>query len=250
MKNIRQSLFPGEVYNSNNHGKIEILEWINSRNVKIKFLNTGYIKSANAEMIKIGNIKDKLSKTNKGKAILGDGKYKAKDNNLAYKTWKNMITRCYSGCNNYKDIIVCEKWLNFQNFVPWFNEFYIKDYCLDKDLLIENNKIYSPETCIYVPRWVNNLFPKRKEKEGLPTGVLCNRQGKYYSRVPDIKKKEIVNKVKNTIEEAHIDYLETKSWYVMDCLEREDVPKKLIKPLTNRAEGMFLEAQKIKMSFK
>ena len=37
---------------------------------------------------------------------------------------------------------------------------------MDKDIRIKGNKVYSPETCLFVPRWVNNLLkPNAKPKE-------------------------------------------------------------------------------------
>ena len=43
---------------------------------------------------------------------------------------------------------------------------------LDKDILIKNNKIYSPDTCIFVPQRINELFIKTNKLRGnLPIGV-------------------------------------------------------------------------------
>ena len=50
---------------------------------------------------------------------------------------------------------------------------------LDKDILIKNNKIYSPKTCVFVPRCINAIFTKRNADRGnLPIGVT-ERYGKY-----------------------------------------------------------------------
>ena len=38
---------------------------------------------------------------------------------------------------------------------------YKEGYSLDKDILVKGNKIYSPETCCFVPQDVNILFTKR-----------------------------------------------------------------------------------------
>lgn len=79
-----------------------------------------------------------------------------------YRVWKNMLERCYStkfqerqptyiGCS------VSEEWLVFSNFRAWMEKQDWHDKHLDKDLLIEGNKIYSLETCVFVTRMVNNF---------------------------------------------------------------------------------------------
>lgn len=50
----------------------------------------------------------------------------------------------------------------FSNFLKWFNGNYIKGYALDKDILIKGNKVYSPETCCFVPYEINTLVTNRK----------------------------------------------------------------------------------------
>ena len=43
---------------------------------------------------------------------------------------------------------------------------------LDKDILVKHNKIYSPDTCIFVPERINELFVKNNKKRGeYPIGV-------------------------------------------------------------------------------
>ena len=45
-----------------------------------------------------------------------------------------------------------------------------KNWCLDKDILIIGNKTYSPDTCVFVPEFINVLFSNKKIT-GLPFGV-------------------------------------------------------------------------------
>lgn len=79
-----------------------------------------------------------------------------------------MLDRCYNPKAwkkrpNYIDCKVCDRWLDFQNFAHDVNNmagWNAKDreglyYELDKDILIEGNKVYSPETCLLVPRIIN-----------------------------------------------------------------------------------------------
>ena len=95
---------------------------------------------------------------------------------MAYSRWGSMLERCYSKNKmlrhpSYKDVTVCEEWLNFQNFAEWYeNTFpkHIKDikFHLDKDLLQQGieDKIYSPNTCIWLPQKINNFIHNKNNK--------------------------------------------------------------------------------------
>ncbi len=94
-----------------------------------------------------------------------------------YYTWKNMFKRCYSTTYqltkpSYKGCIVCKDWWDSQTFIEWYSKNKIEGFQLDKDILIKGNKIYSPETCCFVPREINMLFAKSNSIRGeLPIGV-------------------------------------------------------------------------------
>ena len=70
----------------------------------------------------------------------------------------------YTDRPSYKNVTVCDEWVILSNFIPWFNDNYVKGYALDKDIFIPNNNIYSPDTCIFVPQDLNNLLTKKNEK--------------------------------------------------------------------------------------
>lgn len=127
-----------------------------------------------------------------GVGYIGQGKYetqKDKKKKRVYQTWMSMLQRCYDPYYinehlTYIDCYVCEEWHNFQNFAEW----YYKNYYevegdrveLEKDILIKNNKIYSPQTCIFVPRRINVLFIKSNKLRGeYPIGVCENSDKKY-----------------------------------------------------------------------
>lgn len=98
----------------------------------------------------------------------------------SYIRWKNMIQRCYDQKvqnkykPEYKDKTVCEEWQNYANFKIWFDEHYVPDdnqLDLDKDLLVQGNKVYSPETCVFLKHYQNMLFERwgdciTKSKDG------------------------------------------------------------------------------------
>lgn len=90
----------------------------------------------------------------------------------SYYKWKNMIQRCYDKNVHkkykpeYKDKSVCEEWLNYSNFRSWFDEHYVScknnQIDLDKDLLVQGNKIYSPETCVFLLHYQNTMFEGKR----------------------------------------------------------------------------------------
>ena len=111
----------------------------------------------------------------------------------SYRVWVEMLKRCYDTKYQlhkptYKDCSVCEEWLNYQKFAQWYEENYyeVNDnevMRLDKDILVKGNKIYSPQTCIFVPNNINVMFTSCKTVRGdLPIGVSYNKKGKKHYR--------------------------------------------------------------------
>ena len=104
-----------------------------------------------------------------------------------YIIWHDVLRRCYDPklhekYSTYKDCEVEDKWLNFQHMGEWIEENYYEipgeTMCLDKDILYKGNKIYSRETCIFVPERINKLFNKRGNDRGdCPIGVTPNSSG-------------------------------------------------------------------------
>ena len=78
-----------------------------------------------------------------------------------YSVWRNILKRCYTHykCHqsSYEGCSIVPEWLIYSTFKKWFDANYISDYQLDKDLLVKGNKVYSPETCCFVPQEINKL---------------------------------------------------------------------------------------------
>lgn len=74
---------------------------------------------------------------------------------------------------------------NFQNFAKWYyeNEYVCNEpLCVDKDILVHGNRLYSPETCLLAPQRINLLFIKESARRGdLPIGVQRHTDGAYVS---------------------------------------------------------------------
>lgn len=82
----------------------------------------------------------------------------------AYRKWNAIFQRCYSESLHKKQMTyvgcsVCDEWLYFSNFREWYeNQYKEEGWEIDKDLLFPGNKIYSPETCIMIPRKINSFM--------------------------------------------------------------------------------------------
>lgn len=94
-----------------------------------------------------------------------------------YRTWQEMLRRCYSAMYQekyptYKGCTVCDEWLTFSTFKKWMAEQEWEGMCLDKDLLKYSNKVYSPETCLFVTNAINALLKTSGAARGIyPQGV-------------------------------------------------------------------------------
>lgn len=106
----------------------------------------------------------------------------------AYGTWSDMLRRCYSKKlqernPSYIGCIVCEEWKHFSKFFAWYLENYVSGYSLDKDIILHGNTVYCPESCIFVPIWLNSFVTDSKRKRGnYPIGVSYHKRvGKFIS---------------------------------------------------------------------
>lgn len=98
--------------------------------------------------------------------------------------WRSMITRCESESYHQKEPTysyceICDEWLRLSDFKKWVEDpvnGYREGYHLDKDILRKRNKVYSPDTCCFVPKSINAIFTRRDACRGdLPIGVSINK---------------------------------------------------------------------------
>lgn len=108
----------------------------------------------------------------------------------SYDCWRGMFVRCYSNKHHkkaptYIGCSVCNEWHLFSNFKKWFDENYKEGMALDKDILIQGNKIYGPDTCCFVPQHINNLLTDHRSARGkYKMGVIYNeRLNKFLARI-------------------------------------------------------------------
>ena len=147
-----------------------------------------------------------------------------------YSTWKSMLERCYDSKyqTKYPTYIGCtvtEEWLTFSNFRNWMMLQDWEGKCLDKDTLAQGNKIYSPETCIFVTNAINLLFIKRDAGRGeYKLGVSFHKKkGKYISQCKIDGKNKFLGYYL-TEEEAYQVYVSFKTAHIRTiALEQTDL---------------------------
>ena len=84
-----------------------------------------------------------------------------------YDMWYRIIERCYSKklhdrCPTYTDCYVSDDFKDYSKWRKWYDNYQYKHdgWQLDKDLLVKGNKIYSSETCVFLPHIINSVLTK------------------------------------------------------------------------------------------
>lgn len=112
-----------------------------------------------------------------------------------YALWNSMLLRCtqkyWDKKPTYTGTTCSENFKSYSYFYRWCQEQVGfdnidengKSWHLDKDILVNGNKLYSEDTCVFVPARINTLLTKRDASRGeFPIGVgLYKRTNKYRS---------------------------------------------------------------------
>lgn len=222
----------GKKFQTTNCGICEVIDYKSSKQVTVKFYEPEYVTTCFLHQLRKGHVSNPFVPSRYNKGYLGEGEYSFKDKRV-YGVWVNSLKRCY--CNNtrykfptYVEAEVCEEWLNFQNFAKWCYEqqsFQLKDekgrwYHLDKDILVKGNKIYSPETCCFVPQEINALLTLNDINRGeYPLGVsYIKNTGRFQVNLSSNKNSYLG--VFDTPEEAFIVYKKAKEDYIKEVAEK------------------------------
>lgn len=135
----------------------------------------------------------------------------------AYIAWFCMLKRAYSAKYHaknptYSGVKVCEEWKNLCAFRDWWMVNQVDGWQLDKDLMSDSRE-YSPETCIFVPAWLNLFTTDRGAARGAhPIGVSFHKgTGRFLAQCCNpITNKRIYLGYFNAPEEAHLAWLKRK----------------------------------------
>ena len=228
-----------------------IVDYANCNDITVQFKTTGELVKTTYLCFKNGSVRSRFAPSVYGVGYLGNEK--SIDENgkslKSYETWVSMLKRCCSGefkkkYPTYKDCTVCEEWLNYSDFKKWFDDNYYEmdgeRMDLDKDILVKGNKIYSPDTCVFVPQNINKLFTKGNKIRGkYPIGVYFNKNANKfmaYCRIFYNGKSQKKNLgYYNNIEDAFKVYKEFKEAYIKQVADeyKDKIPNELYEAMYN-----------------
>ena len=181
--------YVGEVFKSNNFGYFEVIEYRAANDVVIRFLQTGWVDTVSLSQVGTGLVKDCMQATILSVGIVGNRLSKEEMQHKAFKNWHRILIRCYDEKQQekqptYKGCYVSDYFLKYQNFKEWYTQQPNWDnpkYVLDKDLLVKGNKVYSPDTCCFIPVEINSLLTTTNKRRGdTPIGVCVRKKRKGY----------------------------------------------------------------------
>lgn len=218
------SEYIGKTYKTKNSGSLRIVWYRSYKDVDVVFSDTGYTCKTNMRTVKNGQVEDRLIPSVCGVGCLGYGaetKVKGKFCRW-YRVWYNMLRRCYSEKQQvrqptYYGCSVSENFKNFSFFSNWCQEQVgasNNDWCLDKDLLVKGNKVYSEDTCVFLPTDINGALVKNDKKRGdLPVGVKPRSFGNFQATISLNGYIEYIG-VFDTVDEAFLAYKKSKESYL------------------------------------
>ena len=221
----------GSLVKTNNFGYLLITRYVSSREVYSKFIDTGYeVKTTMQQLLK-GNINDRLKPTVFGVGVIGEClTVDSCGNRLKeYQVWKGMLERCYSDKfqakkPTYKGCIVSENFVCYLYFKKWCNKqigFDQVGWHLDKDILSKGNKVYSEDTCCFVPQEINSLLVRSNATRGkYPLGVsYLTRLGMFEASVSLGGRNKRIGRFYNA-QEAFYAYKEVKESYIKEVANK------------------------------
>ena len=238
--------YVGKVFKSTNYGDFTVLEFNAVEDVKIKFLNTGFIDTVFIHQVRTGRVRDYMQYLILGKGIIGAKLTSDERKHKAYKNWYRILSRCYDEKlrdkhPTYLGCTMSEYFLTYTNFKEWYvsqKNWDNPNFVLDKDLLSAKDcKIYSEDTCVFIPKEVNSLLTTTKaSRGGLPVGVCKPKRkgGKFRACICKENKDYTLGQYE-TPEEAFRVYKKAREDYLKEKAEqwKDQIDPRAYKALMN-----------------
>lgn len=133
-----------------------------------------------------------------------------------FQVWKNMVRRCYNKKTHvkwptYAECTVAQEWKYFSKFKSWMEQQDWEGKHIDKDILSPGNKVYSPETCVFVTPEVNMFLTERQNHRGSnPIGANWDKNSNKFKAQISVSGGSKHLGLYETAEEAHKAWLQHK----------------------------------------
>jgi len=151
-----------------------------------------------------------------------------------YKMWLRMLERSLSekwkaDHPTYKDVSVDPSWYSMTAFIKdvstlvGYDQAITNGWHLDKDLLVKGNKLYSKDTCCFLPIEINSLMVMHRSSRGAyPSGVCRRKRQPKRPYCAVIRTSGIIKTLGNyaTPEEAFLAYKEAKEAYIKEVANK------------------------------
>lgn len=143
-----------------------------------------------------------------------------------YSRWKGIIGRCYGKeavrRPGYDGCKISDDWRSFMSFKTWMQQQPWQGNHLDKDILRPWEKLYCPETSVFVPVYINTLMNDCAAVRGdLPVGVTRNARGlPFAARIRLSGSKRVGLGVYETAEEAHQAWARAKAGVIRQAVDQ------------------------------
>ena len=225
--------YEGLLVTSKQDGVFKILEYINPKHVVVQFVETGNKTVGRLGNVLDGKVKDRMKPSVYGIGIVGEQVTVNGRRGKQYDIWVRMLDRCYSKKlagqhTTYIDCTVSDSFKYYPYFKDWCGKqvgFNQKDcngryFALDKDILVKGNRIYSSDTCCFVPQEINNLLTNKKStRDTLPISVKKTESGRF---LVAFRKNKITTNLGrfDTPEEAFFAYKQAKESYIKEVANK------------------------------
>ena len=221
----------GDIFTSKQCGEFIVVEYINSANVVVKFIDTGYETITRHSQVLSGQVKDRSLPSVYGVGVIGDSYscWGGSKIRKEYDLWSSMLARCYSPQSHkaretYIGCTVSENFKSYTYFYEWCNRqvgFSENNFELDKDLLSGVSKYYSEGTCVFIPQEINVVLIKQNKKRGdFPVGVTYHKNtGNFVAQLSTSTGRKHVGAFNNVID-AFAAYKKAKETYLVELAEK------------------------------
>lgn len=151
-----------------------------------------------------------------------------------YLKWHSLLRRCFSAgyinkYPSYSECSVVSDWLLFSNFIRWVDSQPNRDWenCdLDKDLLVEGNKCYGYNTCVFLDKRLNLFLVDRLRGRGKLMIGVSRKRGYYQAHCcdPFTNKQRHLGHFKTELD-AHKAWQKRKHEYACQLAELQEDPR-------------------------